>query len=349
MKSEKYKGIKVLFVNSDSFIGSKGYKLYKYSFESQEHEPYGVLKDKYAKFTRCRLFARLVRAEITNFYTLKRGAEIVFSKKAIWRRERVKEGLSESGIQGLSEGEFVRCFDVPRGSKPLNICKTPSGHLFFGEYFQNMNKDAVHVYGSMDNGETWKVVYTFEASNINHVHGLFWDEYTERMWVLTGDRENECIIGYTDDEFKTLHEVLRGGQECRSCQLFFYKDFIVYATDSQYIQNEIRKIDRKSLKIIPLVQIQGSAIKGGQSGDVSFLSTTVEPSKVNTEKRSHLWYTKDGMHWVDAISYEKDCWPAIFQFGTIEFPRYETLIKDRLYYSGRALKGLDGKSSYIEI
>ena len=38
--------------------------------------------------------------------------------------------------------------------------------------------------------------------NINHVHGLFYDKYTQCVWVLTGDRENECIIGYTDDEFR---------------------------------------------------------------------------------------------------------------------------------------------------
>lgn len=79
------------------------------------------------------------------------------------------------------------------------------------------------------------------------------------MWVLTGDRENECVIGYTDDEFKSFHEVLRGGQEYRSCQLFFYKDFIVYATDSQYIENEIRAINRETLEISILAKIQGSA------------------------------------------------------------------------------------------
>ncbi len=88
----------------------------------------------------------------------------------------------------------------------------------------------------MDNGESWQVVYTFPKGNINHVHGLFYDKYTQRVWGRTGDRENECIIGYTDDEFQTFYEVLRGGQEYRSCQLFFYKDFIVYATDSQYLE-----------------------------------------------------------------------------------------------------------------
>lgn len=81
------------------------------------------------------------------------------------------------------------------------------------------------------------------------------------MWVLTGDRENECVIGYTDDEFKSFHEVLRGGQEYRSCQLFFYKDFIVYATDSQYIENEIRAINRETLEISILAKFKGQPLR----------------------------------------------------------------------------------------
>ena len=80
-----------------------------------------------------------------------------------------------------------------------------------------------------------------------------------------------------DEEFNTFHEVLRGGQEYRSCQLFFYKDFIVYATDSQYMENEIRSINRNTLEVNTLAKIQGSAIKGGQMGEVAYLSTTIEP------------------------------------------------------------------------
>ena len=131
---------------------------------------------------------------------------------------------------------------------------------------------------SDDNARTWHIVYTFKAGQINHIHGLFFDQYTSRIWVATGDRQNECIIGYTEDEFKSFVEVFRGGQEYRTCLMFFYYDFIVFATDSQYIPNKIKRFDRNTLEIIELQNIQGSAIKGGQMGDVSFLSTTIEPS-----------------------------------------------------------------------
>lgn len=40
-------------------------------------------------------------------------------------------------------------------------------------------------------------------------------------------------------------------------------------------------------------------------GDVAFISTTVEPSKVNTDKFAHLWVTKDGIHWEDLNGWER--------------------------------------------
>jgi hypothetical protein len=220
-----------------------------------------------------------------------------------------------------------------------------------GEYFQNIEKKSVNIYSSIDNGKTWNVAYTYTEGNINHIHGLFLDPYINRIWVATGDRDNECIIGYTEDEFKTFNEVFRGGQEYRTCQLFFYKDFIVFGTDTQYQQNVIKKFDRKTLEITELQKVQGSVIKGGQVGDVAFVSTTVEPSDVNTDKWAHLWVTKDGLHWEEKYKAKKDRLPAtLFQFGTFEFPQYYGIDKlERLYFSGRALKGLDGKTTYIDL
>lgn len=340
---------KVLSVHSEYLIGAKGYRIDKYSLDGKHLEHIGnVIDPKYGKLARYKLTRRLVRAELTGLYTLENGDMIAIGKKGLFLREGLKDTENSKVQVPSGSRDFQKVFAMPRGSKPLNLCITRNGRIFFGEYFQNVEKVAVNVYGSKDNGRTWEVVYTFAEGNINHVHGLFLDPYTDRIWVLTGDRENECIIGWTDDEFKTLHEVLRGGQEYRSCHLFFYKDFIVYATDSQYIENEIRKIDRKTLEITTLAKVQGSAIKGGQCSDVAFISTTVEPSEVNMEKVSHVWVSKDGEHWQDVYKAEKDCWPAILQYATIEFPKYKE-INNELYFSGRAIKGLDGKTTSVKI
>lgn len=327
---------KILFINNQYQYSSLGYSIIQYPLNENNCKKTGLLIDaKYARLSNYSLSRRLFRAEITSLYFLQDNSMIAVAKKGIFRR--TSEG-----------GDFQKVFSILRGSKPLNICILSNGHIFFGEYFQNMDKVAVNIYGSMDNGRTWSVVYTFPAGNINHVHGVFFDPYTRRMWVLTGDHKDECIIGYTDNEFQTFHEVLRGGQDYRSCQLFFYKDFIVYATDSQYIQNKICAINRETLEVKTLAMIQGSVIKGGQTGDISYISTTIEPSKVNKDRFSHIWVTKDGEIWQDVYKAEKDCWPSIFQFGTFEFPQ-NAYCDGKLWFSGRALKGFDGKSSYINI
>lgn len=323
------KGKAVLCSVSDVLI-SRGYWL------KDKQNKYKV-NDKFALPSLFALTRRFLRAEITSHYRLGNGDQLAVAKKGFF--------LCEQGRK-----TFEKCFSMPRGSKPLNLCFAPSGNIYFGEYFQNMEKQAVNIYCSEDNAKTWHVAYTFEAGNINHIHGLFFDKYTNRIWVATGDRENECIIGYTEDEFKTFVDVFRGGQEYRTCQLFFYKDFIVFGTDTQYEQNVIKKFDRKTLEITELQEVQGSVIKGGQVGDVAFISTTVEPSKVNTDKYAHLWVTKDGLHWEERYKAKKDWLPHIFQFGTFEFPQYYGIEKlERLYFSGRALKGLDGKTTYIDL
>lgn len=328
---------KVLLVKEGGYVYLKGYSLFEYDTANEEIQRKGTIPDKkYALLSRFKLLRRFFRAEITGLYELSDGSLIAIAKKALFR---LKKG----------EDKWEKCFTIPRGSKPLNLCILPNGHIFFGEYFMNMEKKSVRVFRSLDDGDTWEVAYTFEDGNINHIHGLFHDWYTGRIWCLTGDRENECIIGYTEDEFASFHEVLRGGQEYRSCQLFFYPDYMVYATDSQYMPNVIKKIDRRTLEITELQSIQGSAIKGGQAGDVAFISTTIEPSEVNKDHYAHVWVTRNGLEWKEIVSAKKDSWPAIMQFGTFEFPQYVSSIDDSLYLSGRALCKVDGRSLAVKL
>lgn len=322
---------KILLLNQGQTLSSKGYLI------NCRPEVFFLPDKKYFLLSLFFITRRFFRAEITGLYQISNGDRIAVAKKGLF--------LQKSGM-----GVFIKCFDMPRGSKPLNLCFAPSGNIYFGEYFQNMGKHAVNIYKSVDNGQTWNIVYTFAKGNINHIHGLFFDKYTNRIWVVTGDREKECIIGYTEDEFKSFVEVFRGGQEYRTCQLFFYEDFVVFGTDTQYEQNVLKKFDRKTLEITEIQQVQGSVIKGGQVGDVAFISTTVEPSDVNKDKYAHLWVTKDGLNWEERYKAKKDWLPFIFQFGTFEFPQYYGIEKlERLFFSGRALKGLDGKTTYIDI
>ena len=335
MKTTIYKNIKVLYVCDSYFIGAKGYRLYKYDFTTKQYECIGYVKDsKYSILSNFKITRRFFRAEINSLYYLPNGDSMIIAKKGIFKCSK-------------GDSTFIKCFNVPRGSRPLNLCITPDGIIYFGEYFSNMNKEPVNIYVSKDYGETWTIAHTFPTGNINHIHGLFYDKYTGHIWFATGDRENECIIGYTENEFRSVVEVFRGGQEYRTCNLYFYPDFITFATDSQYITNEIKCFNRITLKIETLTTISGTVIKGGQYKNISYLSTTVEPSDVNKDIYSHLWISTNGKSWEDIYCAKKDRFPAIMQFGSLEFPLQET--DKYILFSGRALQGIDGSSLKIDL
>lgn len=329
---------KVIEVGKDGLVAVKGYNFYQYTYANKKWKKYAHISDGVnTLLSSFALSRRLTRAEITKYYRLKDGTELCIARKGIFRKEP-------------NTTLFVKTFNVVRGSRPMYLCEDIDGSVYFGEYFQNMEKQAVRVYGSHDHGKTWEIVKTFAEGNINHVHGIYMDPYTQRMWLATGDRENECIIGYTEDGFKSFTEVFRGGQEYRTCILFFYKDFIVFGTDSQYQQNELKMFDRKTLEITHLQNVQGPVIRGAQIGDLAMISTDVEPSDVNKDTNAYVWVTKDGLHWKELCHAEKDFLnPMLFQFGVFDLPQYAANYKgDKIYVTGKAVKGCAGDTLVFE-
>lgn len=333
------KGLRILGVDPDELIATKGYCIYRSKVKDGNCELYACISDgKNTLLSSFSILRRLTRAEITKYYHLQKGSELCIARKGIFRR-------------GNNEKDFNKVFNIVHGSRPMNICENTDGTLYFGEYFANMEKNPVHIYKSSDEGLTWETCYTFPQGNINHVHGIFLDPYTNKMWFATGDRENECIIGYTDDGFKTVTEVFRGGQDYRTCVLFFYKDFIVYGTDSQYQKNVLKSFNRQTLEITQLQEVQGPVIKGTQFGNTAMISTDVEPSEVNKTKNAYLWITRDGLHWEELYHAEKD-WlnPTLFQFGVFDLPQYSKDYQGtKVYATGKALKGCDGDALVFDL
>ena len=246
-------------------------------------------------------------------------------------------------------GLFEKCCDIEKGSRPMDLCQSKDGTIYYGEYCFNPQMREMRIFKSKDNGLNWSVAHTFEDGEINHIHGLFADPYSSKIYVATGDVDKACIFGYTDDGFRTFVKQFEGSQQYRVCVPLFTEDKIIFATDSQYEQNYIRSIDRKTGEVKNLQAIQGSGIYAVQFGDKMMVSTTVEPSVVNHDKSSHLWYSEDGDSWQEVVSYKKDFWHTVyFQFGSIRFPHYACAY-DNLIFTGRSLSGLDGKTAIITL
>jgi hypothetical protein len=48
------------------------------------------------------------------------------------------------------------------------------------------------------------MVNEFPAGSIKHVHGVYTDPYSDRLWIPTGDFAGECYLYSTDEEFREL-------------------------------------------------------------------------------------------------------------------------------------------------
>lgn len=334
-----YKKIRIVGVGEDYLMGVKGYRFFHYDFDKKKWQYFGKISDgKYSIVSRFRMLSRLLRAEVQYFKVLNSGQLICVAKKGIFRLNK------ETGV-------FEKCFNITRGTRPLNLCEDREGNVYFGEYFHNPDRENVHIYRSKDQGLSWEVVYTFPEKSIRHIHGLHFDKFTDSIWVTTGDLEGECIIGNTKDKFRTLDFVFRGGQEYRACNLLFYENKILYGTDTETAANQIKSIDRKTLKITALVDIQGSVINAVKVGENAFFSTTVEPSLVNMDQNSFIWMADGNSKEPKIIfKFKKDRWDhRYFQFGNCRFPDYVNEQGTHLYFSGSALEKIDGGSMGVEI
>lgn len=331
----------ILYVSSTFWIGAKGYKLFKYDVATKKWSYFSKIKDKKnTLLSCCFLTRRLFRAEITGLYRFKNDVWMCIAKKGIFRYNPM------SGI-------FEKCRDIERGTRPMNLCQSNDGTIYYGEYYPNPQKTITHIFQSKDNGDSWSIAYSFADGEINHIHGVFQDPYSNKLWVATGDDNRSCIFGYSEDGFKSFVRAFGGSQQYRVCVPLFYKDFIIFATDTPHQQNMIRKIDRDTRKIKNLQQIQGSGIYAVKIGKYAAISTTVEPSHVNTNSNSYLWFSQDGLTWKEALHFKKDFLSKkYFQFGSIRFPVYDLSKANNLEYliiTGRALKKIDGKSLLLSI
>ena len=225
--------------------------------------------------------------------------------------------------------EFRVSHKILRGTRPLHITATPDGQVFWGEYFDNPDRDEVHIYASNDHGATWYVAYTFPKCAIRHVHNIVYDEWEECLWILTGDNGSECRILRASCDFRRVDDVIFGNQQARAVALIPARDALYFSSDTPFESNHIYRLDRRGLDVhghargslIQLANLNSSSIYGCRVGEAMFFSTMVEPSGINPEHHVCLYGSFDGLDWRRALEWKKDRWPMrFFQYGNAFLP-----------------------------
>ena len=219
------------------------------------------------------------------------------------------------------ETEFRVSHRLVRGLRPLHIAATPSGHIFWGEYFDNPRRDEVHIYVSIDGGAHWEVAYTFPRGAIRHVHNVVYDEWDDCLWLLTGDLGGECRIIRASCDFKTVDIILAGNQQTRCAALIPTRDAVYFSSDTPFEVNHVYCLDRRSGAVRAITELNGSSIYGCLAGDSVFFSTMVEPSVANLGRDVGLYGSRDGVDWNCLHQWKKDRWPmGLFQYGNALLP-----------------------------
>jgi hypothetical protein len=241
-----------------------------------------------------------------------------------------------------------------RGSRPLKLCHDEDGCLYYGEYFGNADRGAVHVYGSED-GKQCEKVYTFPPSTIRHVHAVVSDPYRNGHWVLTGDDDEESGLWFTGDHFQTLDRIIGDTQRARAVDIIPTPDTLIVPTDTPREQNYIQQFDPSTGRLTRVHPLPNSAFHAVRVGPLMLVSTVAEPSPVNDTRHATVHASLDGTIWKEVTALVRDV-PACLRLDRFtRYPEIELvppagLVQqedeeacDAVYGFGRAVRGGDGR------
>lgn len=218
------------------------------------------------------------------------------------------------------DSEFRVTHRLLRGTRPLHICATPDGRTYWGEYFDNAQRDEVHIYASDDGGLRWSVAYTFPKPVIRHVHNLVYDRWAKCLWIFTGDYGRECKILRAALDLSTVDEVIAGHQQARAVAVVVDESGLFFASDTPLEQNHVYHLDRGG-RLRQCAEMPSSSIYGCRTRGGIFFSTMIEPSGANPSRDVTLYGSADGARWDALAQWRKDRFPMkYFQYGNGVLP-----------------------------
>lgn len=267
----------------------------------------------------------------------------------------------------ISERKISKGFFVGVGIRPLSFTEIKDVDGFdncivFGGYLGNFEKNPVHIYKRYD-VDDWRIVYTFEKGDINHIHNIIPDRTRDCVWIMTGDFDESAAFWKATENFTGVERYAYGKQQYRGCVCYPTDGGLLYATDAPYDNNQIYLLD-DTKNIIPIEDIAGSCIYSCQCGDKYVFATSVEPDGRNNtvwnlltkRKRGagiknmyvHIYVGNTHEGFKEIYKEKKDWWPYLFQFGAIRFP-YGHNPTSTLYFQPVATNKNDLKLKHIDI
>jgi len=321
----------LLCVDNNTYV-SRGYVIFRWSEYNEDEELVACWKAPLLKriVSTNRFGARISRGGVQKFLAAESGELFAI----------VRGQLLHSGV---GEGKLVPVFSFSDGSRPLNLCEIPRYGFYFGEYFSNPSRREVNIFGSKD-GCRWHSVFRFPAGSIRHIHGIYYDQYRNGAWVLTGDENHECGLWFSCDGFQTMTGIVTGEQKVRAVSIIPLEQGVIVPMDSPFERNYIQMLDVDTGELTPVCEVPGSVFDAVVSDGVLLVSTVVEPSDVNTDQRVAVFASLNGEHWQCIGQFERDLPQSLDRY--FQYPRL-VLSPNRgqsewVYGYAIGLAGIDG-------
>jgi hypothetical protein len=267
-----------------------------------------------------RLAQRLLRFMVTNVVPLGNGDLFVTFDKSV--------GFVRDGVYK----------ELPGLERPCRVLRSAcavdgGGEIYFGEYLANDERGEMRIYRYSPGGDSIETAYTFPAGQIKHIHGIYFDTFTDSLLCLTGDDESECRMIRTFDGFRTAEIVGEGDETWRAVSILFDENAMYYGMDAEFRSNHIYRLDRGTLERKSLAEVNGTVFYSKQLGRELFFATTAENAPSQTENVAAIWNVSPEGACREIARFHKDRWHGtLFMFGTIHFP-YANNLSDDLYFS----------------
>jgi hypothetical protein len=334
-KVEEIKGLKgfaVEHAEAGKFILSKRNQLFHSADLKQPFKPLAVIDAPSWKVlaSNFRLAQRLLRFMVTNVVPLANGDLFVTFDKTV--------GIIRNGKYQTLSG-LVRPCRVLRSA----CASDDKGDIFFGEYLANSERGEVRIYKYEQGSDNLEVAYTFARNTIKHIHGIYFDKFTNSLFCLTGDAENECQILRSNDDFQTIEVVGKGDETWRAVSILFDEDSFYFGMDAEFTTNFIYRMNRLTGERKQLGEVNGTVFYAKKLGDDLFFTTTAENAPSQTENTAAIWRVDKNGLCEKITAFEKDGWHGtLFMFGTIHFPATNNP-GNETYFQIVGVKG-DGKT-----
>ncbi len=231
-----------------------------------------------------------------------------------------------------------------------------SNNAYFGEYINGI-KRAVRIVRIFDDGMKTEVCYTFKLGEIKHVHGIFWDKYRQRLWITTGDSDNESNFYYTDDEFNTVHKFKGGDQSWRAVSLIITENHLVWGMDAgkdapSDAINHIYRLDLTTGKRQQVATIGNPAYHMVQTeSGAMVMGVTFEPGrKQDTREEASIYYSETGEFWQKLLTlpYQAQNLTGRSQYAYV-FPPSGVIPDNELIFTPINIEHYDAKAMLIKL